>query len=176
MNLFFANIGLILSLAITLLLISSFVFLVITKVPYVPSKKSIVEELFKQFQFPVKATFADVGSGDGRVVYYAEKHGLISSGYEISTLPYLLSLFWKLIYRSRSKIYCRNFQKQDLSQYQYIYCYLFPEIVDQVWQKIQKESPSGTYFICNTFALKSVQPLKVIKDHKQKPILYIYQK
>lgn len=175
MNLLLADLGLFFAIGITLMLLSSFLFLIITRVPYVPSKKSIIRELFLQFKFPPKATFADVGSGNGRVVFYAEKHGLQSSGYEISPLPYLLSLIWKLIYRSPAKIYYRNFKKQDLSQYQYIYCYLFPEIVDQVWQKLKKESPPGTYFICNTFALKSIQPIRTILDKKQKPILYIYQ-
>lgn len=175
MNMLIADLGILFSLAITLLLMSSFVFLLITKVPYVPSSKSIVEALFNQFKFPAGATFVDVGSGDGRVVFRAEKNGLKASGYEISTMPYLLGLLWKLIYSSKAELYCRNFNKQNLNQYQYVYCYLFPEIVDQVWAKIKKECPPGTTLICNTFALKSEKPVRTIIDHKQKPILYFYQ-
>jgi len=62
-----------------------------------------------------------------------------------------------------------------LSNAQYVYCYLFPELVGPAWEKIKKENPAGTYFIANTFALKSVEPIQVIHDHKQKPKIYIYQ-
>ncbi len=160
---------------LALLMLSSVYSLFSTKVPFVPSSKKLVKLLFQTVNFKKGATFIDLGAGDGRVLFQAEKVGLKAIGYEISLLPYLLYLFFRGIFQSQVKIHLDDYNKKDLSQAQYIYCYLFPELVASAWEKVKQECPSGTYFIANTFALKTSQPVQVIKDHQQKPKIFIYQ-
>lgn len=171
----FQLIVLILVIMVISLMTISYLLLIFIKVPYVPSAGSVVRLLFDNFTFQKGQTFIDIGAGGGKIVFQAEKHGLQAIGYEISPMPYLISIFVKPFLRSQATLYFRNFIKADLSNADYIYCYLFPELIEEIWPKIKKECRPGTYFICNTFKLKSVRPVQIIEDQKQKPRIFIYQ-
>jgi hypothetical protein len=169
------DILLFLMIGFTMLMLVTTISFFFIKIPSVPSSRRLLNLVFDQIEFSPNATFIDVGSGGGRVVFKAAKHGLQSHGYEISMLPYLWSLGAKLALQSKAQLHFANFFKADLRHAKYIYCYLFPETVLEVWEKIRRENPPGTYLITNTFNLKSEKPIKTLYDHKQKPKIYIYQ-
>ncbi|MBU1963605.1 hypothetical protein KKA57_03660, partial [Patescibacteria group bacterium] len=72
------------------------------------------------------------------------------------------------------------FYKQDFSQADYIYAYLFPEYMKNLEEKVRRELKPGAKFISSTFSFPDWQPVKVIPlpDGKTKNWgkLYIYQK
>lgn len=160
----------------TLVLIFTMIsYLFVTHVPYVPSKTKELKKFLQEFKPAKDALFVDLGCGDGKVLFLAEQFGVQPLGYEVSPLPYLLALIDKLIKSSKARLLFRNFLKADFSKADLIYCYLLPELTNTAYQKARKECRPGTYFICNTFSLKSVQPLKTYFDQKQKPKLFIYK-
>lgn len=165
----------IMALFTIVLVLTLLTYLFYTHVPYVPSKTQELEKFLHELKPQKNDLFYDLGAGDGRVLFLAERFGLQPIGYEVAPLPYLLTLFAKLIKRSRVRMHFSNFLKADLSHAKYIYCYLFPELTHTAYQKACRECKPGSYFICNTFSLKSVQPLRIYFDQKQKPKLFIYQ-
>lgn len=158
-----------------LLLLTGLSYLFYTRIPYVPSKTRELEKFLSE-QSPDKNNhFYDLGAGDGRVLFLAEKFGLQPIGYEVSPLPYLLARLGKIFRRSKARIYFKNFLKANLKDAKYVYCYLFPEMTGTLYEKACRECRPGTYFICNTFSLKSVRPEQTYFDKKQKPKLFIYK-
>jgi hypothetical protein len=68
------------------------------KVFFAPSKKEIIEEFFKIYPFEKNKIFFDLGSGDGRVVFLAEKKGLKAYGIENNSYSlFFLKFFEKNI-------------------------------------------------------------------------------
>lgn len=144
------------------------------KVPYVPSKKSLIKEIFKYINPQKNQIFYDLGCGDGRIVFFLEKnYSLAGQGFEISLLPYLIAKVWRYIGKYQSKILFKDFFQANLSDANLVYCYLFPETVSKLYQKLKKECKSGTILISNTFQIKDLSPTEIIKINKQ--IAYIYK-
>lgn len=166
-------------------LITTFVFicvitvittLVTAKVPYVPSKKSLVKKIFSTLKPAKNKNFLDLGCGDGRVLYYAEKHyHLTAIGYEISLLPYLIAKLGKLLGRYKSQVLMKNFFHENLAEADYVFCYLFPETVTKLYDKLKKECKSGTILVSNTFKVKDLIPDNIIQTEDKKQIAYLYK-
>jgi SAM-dependent methyltransferase len=170
------NLLTILVAAFTLLLIlTAMSFIFFTRIPYVPSNTKLLEKFFKHHEPKKGEVFYDLGAGDGRMLFLANKFGLKAIGYEISPLPYLLGKIANVFKQAKIQLHFKNFLKHNLSSANYVYCYLFPKLTQQCFEKVQKECQPGTYFICNTFSLKSKAPELVIEVPKHKNKLYIYQ-
>jgi SAM-dependent methyltransferase len=161
----------------TLLLLSTFITnFFFARVPYVPSAKSPLKQLFKKFPFKKNQLIYDLGCGDGRFLIQAEhKFGIRGIGYEVAPLPYLIAIIYRLLSRSKVKIRFGNFFKADLRDADIIFCYLYPEIVQKVYQKVSRECRPGTKLISNTFSIKNLEPVEIYYDSKKRPQIYIYQ-
>jgi len=161
----------------TLLMLLTFITNVFfAKVPYVPSSRARLAQIFKKFPFKKNQLVYDLGCGDGRFLIQAEKKfGVRAIGYEIAPLPYLIAIIYRLFSRSKVQIRFANFFKADLRDADLIFCYLYPEIVQKVYQKISLECRPGTKLISNTFSIKNVQPIETYYDSQKKPQIYIYQ-
>lgn len=148
----------------------------LTKVPYVPSKNKIFEQIFKEIKLKPGQIVYDLGCGDGRFLFRAEKKYHIKGiGYELVPLPYLLARIWKAWGKYRSKIILGDFFKSNLKDANVIFCYLFPQVMDEVYQKALKECQPGTILVSNTFTVKNIKPTKILFDEGQKPKIYIYK-
>ena len=59
----------------------------------------------------------------------------------------------------------KNFYQQDLSQADYIFCYLLADDLNQLALKFKKELKPGAIIISNTFAIKDWTPeQKIVLD------------
>lgn len=158
-----------------LLLVTAISFIFFTKIPYVPSNTKLLKKFFKE-NVPKKGEILyDLGAGDGKILFLAEKLGLQAIGYEISPLPYVLGKITQFFKKAKIELHFKNFFKQNLGKADYIYCYLFPELTQKCFEKVQAECKPGTYFICNTFRLKSHTPKLELKSSSNKNKLFIYQ-
>jgi len=134
-----------------------------SKVFFVPSEKRIISQLFKTYHFEKGKKFVDLGSGTGRVVFEAQKNGLISYGYELNPILYLYCLFVKKIKRIENCHFIRkDFFKADLSEYDYIYLYLLPTLLKKLEPKILSQAKKGTKIISLDFPLSSLEPKEII--------------
>jgi len=124
-------------------------------------------------------TLIDLGSGWGNfVIGIAKKypHRKIV-GYELSYLPWLVSSLLKKIYGLKNLTLNRqNFYQADLSDASVLVCYLFPEAMKKIGNKLQLEQSTIQYLISNNFALPKSEPLKTIQlnDFYKSPV-YLYK-
>lgn len=165
-------------LVFTILLVATALASIFLKVPYVPSKKHVIETILNEAKIKKGDRFYDLGCGDGRVLIAAEKSKHANAvGYEIAPLIYLFALFRKFLYRSKAKIHFKNYLNENLTKADVIFCYLSPKELQKLANKINIECKKGTQIISNTFKIKGMKPSKIIeKNSKQKlPTLYFYQ-
>jgi 16S rRNA A1518/A1519 N6-dimethyltransferase RsmA/KsgA/DIM1 with predicted DNA glycosylase/AP lyase activity len=127
---------------------------------------------------PVNGPLIDLGSGWGTlVIALARKyphHQVI--GYELSWLPWLISIVRKYsLHLENLTLYRKDFQQAELGNSSNLFCYLSPEGMLSLQEKLKRELSNEILVVSNTFALSLHQPTKVIrlKDVYQTPI-YVY--
>ncbi|TWX53417.1 methyltransferase [Colwellia hornerae] len=125
-----------------------------------------------------KGLLIDLGSGWGTlVIAAAQKHpNKQVIGYELSWLPWLVSKILKYSLRlDNLTLYRKDFKSAELSAASTLVCYLFPEGMVALQEKLAHEVFNQVTIVSNTFALPSCQPTRVIRlrDFYQTPI-YVY--
>lgn len=155
-----------------------------TKVPWVKIPNSnlslILEEINKEISSPDASLFYDLGCGDGRFLFFAEKESLKRGlnlklvGYELSFYPYLRGRCLKLIKASKVKIKNKNFLKQNLKEAKGVFIFLVEKIMPQIAQALQNKLEPGTLVVSYAFKLPN-WPLHKVLNTKPSPT-YIYRK
>ncbi len=162
-------------LFLIILFISLFFYRIKTGVPFVKSKKVLVEKIKEANILKDDTTFCDLGSGDGSFLYELAKEfpHIHFIGYEINIFLYIFSKLFNHL--PNIKFYHQDFFKVDLSQFDYIYAFLLSPLMERLVPKIQKEAKKSCYVIVNTFAFKNLKPVKEIGSANPLESLYFYQ-
>lgn len=150
--------------------------------PFVPMRRSFVGRLLSFGEVNSTDTFLDIGSGDGRVLVTAVRQFQVQRayGYEISPWPYVKSKF--LIWLSRFKniqVFRTDMAQADFSNITFVYCYLYPKLVDKIAALIAGRAPSGVRVLCADFpiALERHSSFRLLKAEKVGRITgYLYEK
>lgn len=144
-------------------------------------RKKICEFLQDQFLNKENITIADLGSGNGhftRDIARALPHAQIQ-GYEISRLSILKSkLLQKLTRLGNIKYYDQDFFKANLLHLDALVFFLSAYEMSRISDKIKNDLKPGTIVISNRFALKDIEPDKVINVSTLAPKqgrIYIYK-
>jgi len=146
-----------------LLLMSFAIYLIfsfINKTPFYPSSLRQLDKLKAEglIDFSKYSKFIDIGSGDGRIVRWANRKGFeYADGIEYN--PYL-SLYSKFrsVLNPNVKIHNKNFKNHDFSNYDFAYLYIFPEHMDAVKDKLFTQMKPGSIIITNTFKFSDIEP------------------
>jgi hypothetical protein len=124
-------------------------------------------------------TIVDLGSGWGNFVIpmamKCPQRQII--GYELSLLPWLISSLLKNILGLQNlTLYRQDFYQADLVKTSVLVCYLFPEAMAKIKEKLLSEPHQIDFLISNSFALPSCDPTKVmqINDFYRSPV-YFYK-
>lgn len=146
-----------------------------TGVPFVKSKNAIIEHLKELNILKPKTVFCDLGSGDGGFLYNLAKEfkNIEFVGYEKNELLYLFAKIFNR--RPNLKFYCSDFFQIDLSQFDYIYVFLFPFLLEKLEPKIEKEAKKGAFIISNSFIFPRLKPVKILESPKKLETIYIYK-
>lgn len=155
--------------------VSSLVGLIRSRgVPYIPLNKSKLEFLNQNIKFNVNDRIIDLGCGDGRVLRMFEKQGVRNlTGYEINYWAYLIAKIKNQLHKSKAKVYFKNFNKVDLSQYNVIFCYLLPYAITSMKEKFDRELTPGTRVVSYAFEAKDWRKPEVLSDGNGRKI-FIY--
>jgi predicted RNA methylase len=125
-----------------------------------------------------EGSIIDLGSGWGTLVIAAacKNPNKQVVGYELSWLPWLVSITRKYSLGLDNLTICRkDFNNAELNKFSVIFCYLFPQGMTALYEKLKVEQLSKIVVVSNTFALASCQATKVVKlnDAYRTPI-YVY--
>ncbi|MFT5294563.1 MAG: hypothetical protein ACI9YH_000569 [Colwellia sp.] len=121
----------------------------------------------------------DLGSGWGSFAVRAAKrnpHRQIV-GYELSLLPWFISLLFKRVLKLKNLTLLRqNFFTVKFPSSSVLVCYLYPEAMNKIQNQLLLEQPAIEFVISNNFALPSIKPCKVITiDDFYKSPIYLYK-
>lgn len=119
----------------------------------------------------------DIGCGDGRVLREAWKRYRVRAlGYEVNPLAYVMARV-RNFFSSDVKISYKNFWNEDISTANVIFCYLFPDVMEKLAHKLERELRPGTLVVSCNFPLpgwRHQQELKPDSFFHNDPI-YLYQ-
>lgn len=138
--------------------------------PFYTTPKKALENILKNFKLKKDEKFADLGCGDGRVVFSTYRmYKCTSVGYEISpVLLMLIKLSKLLLYPFNSKIRFieEDFFKVDLGEYDVIYCCLPKDVLEVLEKKFAKELKKGSrvYSYKNELPKRKGKPIRTGVD------------
>jgi len=167
---------LMLFIIITILYTLSLINNIFYKVPQVSTFNSdldILKKVFDKYIINWKK-IVDLWSGTWKMLRFFEKnYDIKSTWYEIDFSNVLISKiinkFWN--YKNISKR--KNYFKADLSKFDYIYVYLFPELMEKVEEKIWNSTKSWTIIFVNAFKFENHKPIEIFqKNWKDKIFVY----
>jgi SAM-dependent methyltransferase len=169
-----------LTLAISLLIVLLFSAYIVSIImnffnPFYSTSRKSLKKIIKKFNLEEKKKFADLGSGDGRVIFATNKmYNCLSVGYEISPILLIAQKLGKIILAPFNKNIVfkeESFFNISLQEYDVIYCCLPSSILENLEEKFEKELKKD----CKVFSYKSSLPKKEGKKHNiDGSILYEY--
>ncbi|WP_022852331.1 SAM-dependent methyltransferase [Thermodesulfatator atlanticus] len=131
---------------------------------FVGTSRKKIKAICEHLELSPEKRIVDLGCGDGRFLRAVYKRfGVIGEGYEINPFAYLLAKTLNYLTRTPVKIHRKNFFNCDLSQYDLIFCYLFPDLLLDLAPKIKKEARPGTIIISANFPLPGFSPYLVLR-------------
>ncbi|XP_041642623.1 ATP synthase subunit C lysine N-methyltransferase isoform X2 [Cheilinus undulatus] len=122
-------------------------------VPYLPSSKDQTLNTMKLLEGRT-GRLADLGSGDGRLVFAASSAGFQCTGFEINSIlvSYARSkAHWKGVPSSQATFVKKDFWKTDLSSYNNVTAFLAPGVMHVLGEKLLKELPDDARVISCRF-------------------------
>jgi hypothetical protein len=133
--------------------------------PMMSSNKAC-QAMIDMVQLPQDKPLIDLGSGWGTLVIAVAKkypHQQVI-GYELSWFPWIVSVARKyFLGLDNLTLYRKDFTKADLSSGSVLFCYLFPQGMVTLHEKLEAELSCETYIVSSTFALPKTKPTKTIK-------------
>ena len=145
-----------------------------TSVPYVPTGGMVALKMIELANLKPGARVYDLGCGDGKIIFLADKLGARATGFEL-----IRPLVWfarvKNFFRHGSAEFrCEDFFGADLGDADVVFCYLFPSVMDRIFHEKFSQLRQGTKIISHAFPILQQKPLEVVMIGKAK--IWIYEK
>lgn len=155
------------------------------KVPFVTASSEVLKDIAQALDVADNSVVYDLGCGDGRILFYLSKLKPKAKyiGIENNRLPIILarleSFFNYKKTGNKVEIINDNFFKVDLYNATHVYTYLYPQIMDELLSKFEKEFKPGTKLVSLSFKFTLKKPIAEIDLHRSKYKLgrkiYVYQ-
>ncbi|MEI7498146.1 MAG: hypothetical protein WCK11_02585 [Candidatus Falkowbacteria bacterium] len=145
---------------------------IVTNVPWAKVPTANLEKIIAAISLPANALIYDLGCGDGRFLFFAEKKGFRAVGYELSIYPYLKTVLHKFISGSTITIYKTNFFRADLSQAEAVFVFLTGAVMEKIGKKLKQALKPGTPVISYGFAIPYWTPTTILETMPSKTYVY----
>lgn len=123
---------------------------------YTRTPQKTVEAILDVLELADNMIVYDLGCGDGRFLFEAEKRAKISGmGFEINPLPFFLAVITRFFRRSNVQFRFSNFWDNSVSDANVIFCYLFPDVLVKLKEKLETELIQETIVISCNFPIEN---------------------
>jgi len=141
---------------IFIVLFASFGLIVFLGAPFVPTKSSDIDEIFDELKIRKGALVVDMGSGDGRILLSAVKHGYRALGYELN--PFL-ALFSRLRLRKQpdAKIVISDYWSGDVTKASVVFIFSATPFMARLYDKLKNELKPGAVVISYGFSFEGIK-------------------
>lgn len=154
------------------------------KTPFFTSPTKTLPYIYKALDLNDNSVFFDIGSGDLRVVRYVAFKNKNTKCYGIENnisaliLSKITLLFSKKSKKENINLINKNFFDADLSIATHIFSYIYPNAMDDLLPKLDKELKPGTHFVSMNYRFTNKVPIAEIDlergKYKLARKLYIY--
>lgn len=144
-----------------------------TKTPYTRIPLANLKKILEEINLPTGSAVCDLGCGDGRFLFLAEKKGLNSTGYELAFYPYTKALLNKFFKQSQVKIERKDFFKQDLQKFDAVFIFLTKEIMNKVGLKLKTNLKPKTIVISYGFSIPDWQETRILETKPSRTFIYL---
>jgi SAM-dependent methyltransferase len=144
---------------------------------YVSTSRRRIAAFLDAIPMTSQDRLVDLGCGDGRVLRQAvRRYGVTAIGYEVNWLAYLKARLL-CIGIEPLRIYRRDFWEADLSAADVVFCYLYPDVLKRLAQKLNSELKPGALIVSANFTLPGFHPIQVLRlSHTlHKAPLFVYR-
>jgi hypothetical protein len=144
---------------------------------YVSTSRVRIKAFIEAVPMKPGQLLVDLGCGDGRVLRQVRKHYNVNTvGYEVNLIAYLKARVLCIGLKG-IEIRRENFWPVDLSGADVVFCYLYPDVMKKLSDKLRKNLKSGTGIVSCNFALPGFKPTRVLrsKGSWHNAPLYFYQ-
>jgi len=130
---------------------------------FTTTHRSKIREILEAVPMHPGQVLYDLGCGDGRLLIAAAKRYKVRAiGLEINPWPYLISRIRVGLQQRSVTIRFQDFWKTDLREADIVFCYLFPDVMDRLRDKLSKELKSGAKVISCNFEIPGWTPEKIL--------------
>jgi len=158
---------------IIILIIDMLYVNLVTRVPWAKVPVNNLEQILEHINLPAGSLVYDLGCGDGRFLFLAEKKGFKAVGYELAFYPYLKALIHKILKSSNIKIENKDFFKADVSGAKAIFIFLTASVMEKIGLKLKDNLRPGTSVVSYGFAVPGWPILKILDTSPSKTYLYL---
>ncbi|XP_056585842.1 ATP synthase subunit C lysine N-methyltransferase isoform X5 [Triplophysa dalaica] len=133
------------------------------KVPYLPSSRTQTQNVMKLLHGRA-GSLADLGSGDGRLVFAAAVAGFECTGFEINSIlnGYArVKGMWKGIPPSTASFINQDYWKTNLSKYNNVTVFLAPGVMEVLGRKLEMELSDEARVIACRFPFPDWTPTAI---------------
>lgn len=148
-----------------------------TRVPYYPSRASLLPIMLDLLPLDRPWRFVDLGSGLGglAIKLAAARPEGECHGVELAPLPWLLSRLRARMAKSRARFWLLDYQRLELSDYDFVFAYLSPAAMPALWDKARREMRPGSMLLSYEFVIPNTNPDLCINTGGNAPILYAWR-
>lgn len=145
-----------------------------TQVPYVPTSKKVAKKMIELGKLDSSKTVYELGCGDGRVLFWAEKSGSKLIGYElIEPLVYWARLR-NFLRKGNIQLHSKDFFKANIDDADVVLCYLFPGVMERFFEEKYPRLKKGTLIVSHGFPMKRLTHKK--KEMVGREKIWVYEK
>ena len=133
-------------------------------VPFVSVPSSILKDIHEILNIKKDSVVYDLGCGDGRILFHSASRVPEAQyiGIENRPLPLMLariSSWWQnKNNKTKVQILNKDFFDHDLSKATHVIAYLYPNVMDDLLTKFDRELAPGTLLISVSFRFTQKQP------------------
>ncbi|XP_029582832.1 adenine nucleotide translocase lysine N-methyltransferase [Salmo trutta] len=147
------------------------------QVPYLPASKKQVRNVMALLSGR-HGNLVDLGSGDGRIVLEAHKHGFGPTvGYELN--PWLVRLAnfhaWRAGHYGKVSYRQEDLWKVDLTECKNVTVFLAPSVLSLLQEKMEAELPDDALVVAGRFPFTEWTPCRIEGDGVDRAWAYTMQ-
>jgi SAM-dependent methyltransferase len=147
-----------------------------TQVPYYPSSRRVWEAVASLLPARENLRVIDIGSGLGGLVLdlASRRPGIEAAGIELAPLPWLVSHLRAQLAGSRARFIRGDYERLDFAQYDLVFAYLSPAVMQALWCKAAREMRPGSVLLSYEFAIDDRLANRTVYPTEGGPALYIW--
>ena len=144
---------------------------------FIPTPSVRVNTFLDAVPMSSQNLLVDLGCGDGRVLRAARKrYGVRTLGFEINPFAYFTAKLRNLGVKG-IKIRWRDFWEEELGDANVVFCYLFPDVMKRLAEKLETELHPGTWVVSCNFPIPGWHAKKVLhpNSHIHGDPIFVYR-